>query len=174
MLHGFGYISRFFPAGKALLAEVEQTLWERLYRPGVGKEIVIFEDQYISTGGQFYELLTGRDRMIADLRPLVFRKLALTSALCCHPYDVASMLVLEEAGVVLEMPDGAPLDGPFDTTSPISWVGYANSELANSVRPVLKTVLQEQPRLDASIFWVALPIIPVPGFWKCRSIGRQK
>jgi hypothetical protein len=143
MLHGYGYISRFFPAGKALLAEIEQMLWERLYGRGPEKEIVIFEDQYISTGGQFYELLTGRDRMIADLRPLVFRKLGLDSALCCHPYDVAAMLVLREAGVILESPDGAPLDGPFDTTSPISWVAYANLELANRIRPVLKTVLEE-------------------------------
>jgi fructose-1,6-bisphosphatase/inositol monophosphatase family enzyme len=143
MLHGYGYIARFFPAGKALLAEIEQTLWERLYRYESQKEIVIFEDQYISTGGQFYELLTGHDRMIADLRPLVFRKLGLDLALCCHPYDIAAMLILREAGVILESPDGTPLDGPFDTTSPISWVAYANVELANTIRPVLKTVLKE-------------------------------
>jgi hypothetical protein len=143
MLHGYGYISRFFPAGKALLAAIEQTIWERIYGSGTEKEIVIFEDQYISTGGQFYELLSGRDRMIADLRPLIYRQLGLNLALCCHPYDVASMLVLQEAGVVLESPDGAPLDGPLDTTSPISWVAYANSDLANIVRPVLQKVLQE-------------------------------
>ena len=141
MLHGYGYISRFFPAGKALLAEIEQALWQRLYQSE--SHIVIFEDQYISTGGQFYELLAGRDRMIADLRPLVFRKLGLDSALCCHPYDIAAMLILREAGIILESPDGAPLDGPFDTTSPISWVAYANLELANSIRPVLQTVLEE-------------------------------
>jgi hypothetical protein len=143
MLHGYGYISRFFPAGKELLAAIEQTVWERIYGSGTEKEIVIFEDQYISTGGQFYELLSGRDRMIADLRPLVYRHLGLNLALCCHPYDIAAMLVLQEAGVVLESPDGAPLDAPFDTTSPISWVAYANSDLANVIRPVLKKVLQE-------------------------------
>jgi hypothetical protein len=143
MLHGYGYISRFFPAGKALLAGIEQTLWERLYGSGLEKEVVIFEDQYISTGGQFYELLTGRDRMIADLRPLVFQKLGLDSALCCHPYDIAAMLILQEAGVILESPEGEPLDGPFDTTSPVSWVAYANLQLAKNIRPVLKTVLKE-------------------------------
>jgi hypothetical protein len=143
MLHGYGYISRFLPAGKALLARIEQTLWQRLYQSGPEREIVIFEDQYISTGGQFYELLSGHDRMIADIRPLVFQKLGLHSALCCHPYDVAAKLVLEESGIILESPDGTPLDGPFDTTSPISWVAYANVELANSVRPVLQSVLDE-------------------------------
>jgi fructose-1,6-bisphosphatase/inositol monophosphatase family enzyme len=147
MLHGFGYISRFLPAGKALTAAIEQQLWDRLYPIVTGKEVIVFEDQYISTGGQFCELLLGRDRMIADIRPLVFKKLGIPSALCCHPYDVAAALVLEEAGVILESPDGSPMDGPLDTTSPISWVGYANSKLAAHIRPVLRAVLKEM--LDA-------------------------
>lgn len=147
MLHGFGYISRFFPAGKALTAALEQAVWDRLYPIETGKEVVVFEDQYISTGGQFCELLLGHDRMIADIRPLVFKKLGIPSALCCHPYDVAGALVLQEAGIILESPDGSPMDGPLDTTSPISWVGYANLKLADHIRPVLRTVLKEM--LDA-------------------------
>ena len=143
MLHGFGYISRFFPAGKELTAAIEQQLWERLYPVPAGNEVIVFEDQYISTGGQFCELLLGHDRMIADIRPLVFKKLGIPSALCCHPYDVAAALVLEEAGVILESPDGSPMDGPLDTTSPISWVGYANPELAAHIRPVFQAVLKE-------------------------------
>ncbi|MBV8098053.1 MAG: inositol monophosphatase [Verrucomicrobia bacterium] len=143
MLHGFGYISRFLPAGKALTAAIEQQLWDRLYPSATGKEVIVFEDQYISTGGQFCELLLGHDRMIADIRPLVFKKLGISSALCCHPYDVAAALVLEEAGIILESPDGSPMDGPLDTTSPISWVGYANPELAAHIRPVLRAVLKE-------------------------------
>jgi len=143
MLHGFGYISRFLPAGKALTAAIEQRLWDRLYPSATGKEVIVFEDQYISTGGQFCELLLGHDRMIADVRPLVFKKLGIPSALCCHPYDVAAALVLEEAGIILESPDGSPLDGPLDTTSPISWVGYANTELAAHIRPVFRAILKE-------------------------------
>jgi hypothetical protein len=143
MLHGFGYISRFFPAGKALTAAIEQQVWDRLYPSAGGKEVIVFEDQYISTGGQFCELLLGHDRMIADIRPLVFKKLGIPSALCCHPYDVAGALVLQEAGIILESPDGSPMDGPLDTTSPISWVGYANPELAAHIRPVLRAVLKE-------------------------------
>jgi hypothetical protein len=147
MLHGFGYISRFLPAGKALTAAIEQQLWDRLYLGTPGKEVILFEDQYISTGGQFSELLLGHDRMIADIRPLVFKKLRIPSALCCHPYDVAAALVLEEAGIVLESPDGSPIDGPLDTTSPISWVAYANPKLAAHIRPTLCAVLKEM--LDA-------------------------
>ncbi|MBV9275454.1 MAG: inositol monophosphatase [Verrucomicrobia bacterium] len=148
MLHGFGYISRFLPAGKALLAAIEQRLWEALYSTQREKEIIVFEDQYIATGGQFYELLTGHDRMTADIRPLVFKKLGLASALCCHPYDVAAALVLQEAGVIVEDPAGTPLEGPLDTTSPSSWVGYANATLADHIRPAFQAVLREMLEIN--------------------------
>jgi hypothetical protein len=136
--HGFAYISRFFPAGKALTASIEQTLWESLD----SRDNLIFEDQYLSSGGQFYELLAGHDRMIADIRPLVFRKLGIESALCCHPYDVCSSLILREMNIVVEHPLGGQLTGPLDTTSPVSWVAYANDRLAANVRPAFQEVLR--------------------------------
>jgi hypothetical protein len=75
---------------------------------------------------------------------LVFRKLGITSALCCHPYDVAGSLILDEAGLVIEDPvSGGPLDGPLDTISPVSWVAYANPALAAHIRPALQQALQE-------------------------------
>jgi hypothetical protein len=148
MLHGFGYISRFLPAGKALLAAIEQRLWDTLYLTSSEKEIIVFEDQYIASGGQFYELLAGHDRMTADIRPLVFKKLGLASALCCHPYDVAAALIPREAGVIIEDPAGNPLDGPLDTTSPISWVGYANADLADHIRPAFQAVLREMLEIN--------------------------
>ena len=33
----------------------------------------VFDDQYISTGGQFYEMIAGHDRFIADLRPAFYQ-----------------------------------------------------------------------------------------------------
>jgi hypothetical protein len=144
VLHGFAYISRFFPTGKKLIAAIEQELWATLHPPGHDRESIIFEDQYISTGGQFYEILAGHDRFIADIRPLVYAKLGIPSALCCHPYDVCSYLVLTEQGIMVEHPLGGALDGPFDTTSAISWVAYANDKLASRMRPVLKAILQEK------------------------------
>jgi hypothetical protein len=136
--HGFAYISRFFPAGKALTALIEQTLWDNLD----SRDNVVFEDQYLSSGGQFYELLTGHDRMIADIRPLVFRKLGIESALCCHPYDICSSLILREMNIVIEHPLGGQLTGPLDTISPVSWVAYANDRLAAIVRPAFQEVLR--------------------------------
>jgi hypothetical protein len=144
VLHGFAYISRFFPTGKKLIAAIEQELWETLHPPAHDRESIIFEDQYICTGGQFYEILAGHDRFIADIRPLVYAKLGIQSALCCHPYDVCSYLVLTELGIIVEHPLGGAMDGPFDTTSAVSWAAYANDKLASRVRPVLKAILQEK------------------------------
>lgn len=142
--HAFAYISRFFPAGSTLLSAVEEALWMRLYGTPDSPSPVVFSDQYISTGGQFYEMLSGHDRFIADLRPEAFRKLGIESAqLSCHPYDVATALLLEEAGCVIEKPDGAPLDYPLDTTTPVSWVAYANPKLAKTIRPALQAVMAE-------------------------------
>jgi hypothetical protein len=139
--HGFAYISRFFPIGKALTATIEETLWRKLLGDRV--ESVVFEDQYISTGGQFHEIMAGRDRFIADIRPLVFAELNVQSGLCCHPYDVCSSFILEEAGVIIEKPLGGSLDALLDTTSPVSWVAYANQALADRVRPFFQTVLRD-------------------------------
>ena len=82
---------------------------------------MVFDDEYIASGGQVHELLTGRDRFVADLRPLVD-----PAAFACHPYDLCTTMLLEEAGGVVTDPWGDPLDCPLDTTTSVAWVGYAN------------------------------------------------
>ncbi len=140
--HGFASLARFFPEGKALLARVEEGLWTALY--GLGKSSpLVFDDQYIATGGQIYELLVGHDRMLGDLRPLALRKLGYHSSLVCHPYDICTALLFEEAGGIVETPEGRRLDAPLDTTSPVAWMGYANPVLAGQVRPILQRLVKE-------------------------------
>ena len=141
--HAFGTVIRFFPAGCTLLAQIEESLWDSVYNQPSDGTPLIFNDQYISTGGQFYEILSGHDRFIADLRPIAFRALDMEEHLTCHPYDVACALILEEAGCPLEHPDGSPLDCPLDTTSAVSWVAYANEDLATKIRPQLNKVLSK-------------------------------
>ncbi len=140
--HGFASIARFFPEGKALLATIEEDLWRELGLLGRNGGQLVFDDQYLSTGGQLYELITGHDRMLGDLRPMVYAKLGYSSAsLCCHPYDIGTLLIAREAGCVIEAPDGRPLRAPLDTTTPVAWMGYANGTLARTVRPVLRRLL---------------------------------
>jgi hypothetical protein len=55
----------------------------------------------------------------------------------CHPYDCCTALVLQEAGCVVVGTDGAPLDVPLDTTTPVSWIGVASRELADRVLPAV-------------------------------------
>lgn len=141
--HGFASLARFFPEGKALIAQVEEALWDELYGLGSTSSPLVFDDQYIATGGQLYELLVGHDRMLGDLRPLAHAKLGLRSSLVCHPYDICTALILREAGGIVEAPAGGPLRAPLDTTSPVAWMGYANSALARQVRPVLKRLLKK-------------------------------
>lgn len=142
--HGFAAVTRFFPDGLGLLGELEERLWKRLYPEAPGGTPLVFNDQYLTTGGQLVELVVGHDRFIADLRPLVFRKLGLDGSLSSHPYDMAGALVAEEAGILLEDPlTGEPLTAPLDTTTPVAWVGYANPAIAAHVRPHLQALIRK-------------------------------
>ncbi len=133
--HGFATISKFFPPGKAELVALEVELFARL-----GAQTV-FDDEYISSGGQLHELITGRDRFVADLRPPV-----VPAALACHPYDLCTAMLLEEAGGVVTDPHGDPLDAPLDTTTGVAWVGYANRRLAVRIGPILRELVDQLGR----------------------------
>ncbi|MBL9202696.1 MAG: inositol monophosphatase [Opitutaceae bacterium] len=140
--HGFASLARFFPEGKALLGAVEEDLWRALGVLGKNGGQLVFDDQYISTGGQLFELIAGHDRMLGDLRPAAYAKLGFSAAtLCCHPYDICTALIAREAGCLVERPGGGPLREPLDTTTPVAWMGYANADLARAVRPVLRRVM---------------------------------
>ncbi len=142
-LGGFASIARFFPEGKTLTADIEEKLWAKLYGLGRQASPLVFEDQYVTTGGQIYEIIVGHDRFIADLRPLVFAKLNYPQQLTCHPYDICTELIAREAGCVIEAPLGGALRVPLDTTTPVGWIGYANPTLARHVRPVLRRIMKE-------------------------------
>ena len=139
--HGFCSFSHALPDGKALLAAIEQELWDDLVPPSVDPR-QIFEDQYLCSGGQLYEVASGRDRLVGDLRPLVADHLGLAGALVAHPYDVCTALILRELGGVFEDPWGGAVDVPLDTTSAVSFVAYANPSIAAVVRPALARAIE--------------------------------
>jgi fructose-1,6-bisphosphatase/inositol monophosphatase family enzyme len=135
--HGFASISNFFPGTKVLASELMEFIAERLVGKADVTRATVFDDQYICTGGQFYELIIGHDRFNADLRPLFYAVQKQPQGLCVHPYDLATMLIAEEAGVVLTDGLGRPLDGPLDVTSGLSWAGFANRRLHDAIQPLL-------------------------------------
>jgi hypothetical protein len=141
--HGFASLAKFFPEGRTLTAQIEERLWDQILGPNRSRSPVVFDDQYLSTAGQFHELITGRDRLVGDIRPLVFHALDLESSLVCHPYDACAWLLLKKAGVVFEHPLGGFPDATLDTESGVAWIAYANETLAAKARPVLQKILRE-------------------------------
>jgi len=139
--HGFAMVANFFPGTKVLASELMEYLIRQLIGEVDVKKATVFDDQYISTGGQFYELIVGHDRFNADLRPLFYAMQGQPEGLCCHPYDCATLLIAEEAGVILTDGHGQPLDGPLDVTTGLNWIGYANPTLHDSIAPLLKLYL---------------------------------
>ncbi len=143
--HGFASIVNFFPGTKAVAGGVMERLARELLGTIDVTKALVFDDQYISTGGQFYELIVGHDRFVADLRPLFYRIQSQPPGLCCHPYDCAAMLIAEEAGVVITDETGQMLNGPLDCTTGLNWIAYANEGLRQAIAPVLKHILETIP-----------------------------
>jgi fructose-1,6-bisphosphatase/inositol monophosphatase family enzyme len=136
--HGFATIVRFFPGAKELLGAIDDEVVQALVKPEPGRA-ASFEDQYASTAGELYELMAGHDRFVADLRPLLY-----PSGMCCHPYDLCTALIAEEAGVIVTNPAGGAVDAPLDLTSDMAWVGYANEALRASIEPALQAALRRR------------------------------
>ncbi len=151
LAHGFASVSRFFPGARDVLAAIDDEVVGEVLGPASAGKALCFEDQYLSTGGQLYELMTGRDRFIADIRPLlaeVFESKGLSRPLCCHPYDLCTALIAEEAGVRLTSAGGSALDAPFDLDADVSWVGYANDRIRATVEPALHGALARRGLLS--------------------------
>ena len=74
MAHGFATIARFFPGNRAELGAIDDELMAEVLGPPQPGKAQSFEDQYICTGGQLFELMAGHDRFVADLRPLFERR----------------------------------------------------------------------------------------------------
>jgi len=141
---GFAMISRFFPGARDVLAAIDEEIVHAvLGKPREGKA-QCFEDQYISTGGQLYELMSGHDRFVADIRPLMRRVMAESGSdlsICCHPYDLCTELIAREFGVEIAGVDGEQLDAPLDVVANVSWVGYANPQIRLQIEPAFRSAL---------------------------------
>jgi Inositol monophosphatase family len=152
--HGFGSLAKFFAGTRAVLADIDDALIQRLMRGAAGDgEALVFDDQYISSGGQLYELMAGHDRFVADVRPLLIKGLRASGAptpLCAHPYDLSTELVAREAGVIVTDPSGAPLRAPLDVSTEIAWIGFANDTLARTVGDALRAELAARELLPST------------------------
>jgi fructose-1,6-bisphosphatase/inositol monophosphatase family enzyme len=144
---GFAMISRFFPGARDVLAEIDEEIVRSvLGRPQHGKA-QCFEDQYISSAGQLYELMTGHDRFVADIRPQMWKTMSdrgVDPSICCHPYDVCTELIARELGVIITNENGDLLNAPLSVDADVTWIGYANQAIRDQIEPALKSSLRKR------------------------------
>jgi fructose-1,6-bisphosphatase/inositol monophosphatase family enzyme len=145
LVHGFSSVTRFFAGARDVLAAIDdEIVFAALGASREGKAYT-FEDQYLSTGGQLYELMMGHDRFLADLRPLLrptLKRRGLPSGLCCHPYDLCTELIAREAGILVTNERGRGVQAPLDVEAEICWTGYANTHIQFLVEPLLHAALE--------------------------------
>ena len=139
--HGYAEVARFFPGARDELAAIDEEIVRGALGPPAPGKANCFEDQYASTGGQLYELMSGHDRFIADLRPLMentLRKRGFALGICCHPYDVCTELIAREAGVIVTDVNGKPLQAKLSVAPDVAWIGYANNHIRSQIEPLLR------------------------------------
>lgn len=144
---GFMSLAKFCYPGKDLISRIEEKMLDQLFGNRKEEYLPVFDDQYISTGGQLYELICGHDRFTADFRASMYRKFAeegKSSGQVCHPYDMAGFLVAEEAGILITDAKGDPFNSPLTTDYNVDWVGYSNEEIKKQCEPSLLTLLKEE------------------------------
>jgi fructose-1,6-bisphosphatase/inositol monophosphatase family enzyme len=149
--HGYAMVSRFFPGAREELAAVDEEIVIGALGPVAHGKAHCFEDQYASTGGQLFELMTGHDRFIADLRPLMepgLKKRGLALGICCHPYDICTELIAREAGVIVTDRLGQPLSAALSVEPDVAWVGYANRAIRLQIEPLLRSALRKRGLIE--------------------------
>lgn len=147
IIGGFAQIARFFPPGRDILAKIEDQLILELVPNVVPGRAIIFEDQYISTGGQLYEVLVGHDRFIGDLRARLYPFLAtkgITPGHVCHPYDACTFLIGLEAGCIITNTFGETFDAPLDVTTDVGFCLFANKAIYDEVWPRLSRLIAQE------------------------------
>jgi len=143
--HGYASVVRFFPGVREEISAIDEELTLLALGPIQEGKAHCFEDQYACTGGQLYGLMCGQDRFIADLRPLMAPYLnarGLPRALCCHPYDLCTLLIAVEMGVVVNSERGEPVSALLDVEPDVSWCGYANTAIQCQIEPHLHGILK--------------------------------
>ncbi len=141
LAHGFASVARFFPGMSTQLDTFTQEFFRRVEALGLAPWGEVFEDQYVSNGGQMAALVMGRDRLVIDFRAILGDPgRPLRSG---HPYDLLGILVAEEAGCAICDRYGRPLDAPLDLMTRVPWVGYSSGPMRDRFAPVVAEVLTD-------------------------------
>lgn len=139
--HGYFPFFRYERSQAKSIAAIETEFHQRLATRECADTRSIYDDQYISNGGQLVLLALGTYRFVADLRAWLSDVLEVPTT-TSKPYDSAgAVLCAREAGAILEDAQGKELDYPLDTTTPVSFVGFVNEGTRRRLRPHLDAAL---------------------------------
>jgi fructose-1,6-bisphosphatase/inositol monophosphatase family enzyme len=141
--NGFFVFFKFNREERTAIAAIEERFLELLVTTHPVDGRLLFDDQYISSAGQLYLLLTRRYRFLADLRGVVGDRLGIANQ-TSKPYDLCCALIATEAGVQLTDWRGAPFDLPLDLTARVSLAGYANASVRRALEPLLMQAIDER------------------------------
>jgi hypothetical protein len=71
--------------------------------------------------------------------------------MCCHPYDICTLLIAEEAGVIVTDAWDRPLDAPLSLDWDVAWIGFANPALRALITAPLQALLRERGLLKERV-----------------------
>lgn len=146
LAHGFASLAEFFPGRRAITADIQDRLALAMGGMDNPDRARIFNDQYISSGGQLYEIMAGHDRFVGDIRADLRQADHLPGpppGLAVHPYDVCTELIAREMGVVVTGIDGQPLRDRLSVGGDVSFLAYANEALRQRIEPLLQALFRE-------------------------------
>ncbi|MGQ0552280.1 MAG: hypothetical protein ACT4PU_03585 [Planctomycetota bacterium] len=138
--NGYLCFARFLPVERTLVAALEARFLEAAIAAYDLSPRLIYDDQYLCSAGQLFLTATGRYRMLADLRGWLHRRHGLQN-FTAKPYDLASLLIWQEAGVPVLDEHFQPLDAPLDTETRLSVIAFANEALRGKLQPLLQAAM---------------------------------
>jgi len=144
---GFMSFAKFCYPGKDLIARVEERFLDKLFSGREEEFLPVFDDQYISSGGQLYELIVGHDLFTVDFRASMYRRFESEGkkiGQVCHPYDMAGLLIAQEFGLIIEDVKGNPFDCGLTTDINVDWLGFANESIRTQCRTILHEIFEEE------------------------------
>ena len=144
--HGFASLAEFFPGRRAITSDIQDRLAAAVGGMDHAERVRIFNDQYISSGGQLYEIMAGHARFVGDIRAHLRRAEHLPGpppGLAAHPYDLCTELIARQAGAIVTSLDGEPLRYRLAVDEDVSFLAYANAALRALVEPPLQALLRE-------------------------------
>jgi len=143
--HGFLPIVLYFEGYKKVLGKIADKLTEEIIGPVYEGISRVFDEQYITSGGQIANLVTGKYRGIIDIRPFLGRITGTPFGLCAHPYDLCTKLIADQANAIINCygvyTDRIAKKVPLDAKTDVAFIAFANEKIKNQVEPVLRKIL---------------------------------